>query len=246
MTSSTGDAAASPRASPSVPAQIVRATAGTLAVVLVLGLAVLGVGTYGNSITLRFFTVVGDPRVRLAGGVTLSTAAPTVAVPVIVATPWRPVTDVAMITAATGAPVRTLDAAGLERLDPRRSLGATGADVLSDGTRAYSTPLGIVVVPPVATTQDGMFGIQLLALPVARRYVGEPAQSAFVWRGHGNGVSGRGSHGSVSHWSSGVSLWAGRRRWPLFSWSPAWRTRACPAGGRRPASRPTEPSSARA
>jgi len=180
MASSVVDPVASPRTPPSVPAQIVRATAGTLAVVLVLGLIVFGVGAYGGSIAQRFFNVVGDPRVRLAEGVTLSTDTSTVAVPVLVDTPWRPASDVAMITAATGGPVRTLDAADLERLDPTRFPGGMGVGALSDGTRAYLTPLGIVMVPPVATTQDGMFFVQLLALPVAKRYVGEAAQSAFA------------------------------------------------------------------
>jgi hypothetical protein len=87
-----------------------------------------------------------------------------------------------MITAATGGPVRALDVAGLERLDPTRFPGGEAAGLLSDGTRAYGTPLGIVVVPPSTAPADAVFGVQLFALPVAPRYATEAQQSDLVRR----------------------------------------------------------------
>jgi hypothetical protein len=160
-----------------VRTQVVRATAGTLGTVLVLGLAVTAVGAWGEDIRTRLFNVVGDPRVGLADGVTLATDEPVVPVPVLVTTAWSPATDIAMITAGTGGPVRALDAAGLQQLDPTRFPGELGSGPLSDGSRAYATPLGIVVVPPPSTSPQDYPSVRLYGLPAGRRFATEAQQS---------------------------------------------------------------------
>jgi hypothetical protein len=129
-------------APPSVPRQILRAAAGTFAVLLAVGLvtgAVLNVGRVQG----LWYRLVGDPNIALAPGVTLSATPQTVSVPTLVSAPWAPRTEVARIVAVTGAPVRAVSAEMAARLT-----GTATPDTGSFSTheRYYTTPMGVVEV----------------------------------------------------------------------------------------------------
>jgi hypothetical protein len=191
---------------------VLRAAVGTLAVALVLGLAVDAWATWGTAISARVFSVVGDPRVGTADGFTLSTAPRTVDVPVLAAVSLTPGTEVALIARGTGAPVRRLDAEALEKVNPRVFGNGTAAASLADGTRYYATPLGIVQVtaqaPDLGPTAGQM--VILRAPTPAVRALNPAGQEALLRRlvtawGVGDGAATFGAHVDVRPFQDGIS-----------------------------------------
>jgi hypothetical protein len=229
---------AGPRAVPSVPRQVLRATVGTLAVALVLGSTVGAWATWGSAISARVFSVVGDPRVGTVDGFTLSTTARTVQVPVLAAVTLTPANEVAVIARGTGAPVRRLDAGALEKLDARTFGNGAAAASIAEGRRFYATPLGVVQITS-PTPEPGLTTEQMVVLRPAServRQLSASGQEALLRRlvtawGVGDGAEAFGAHVDVRSFTEGpigiiARLWMPGTDAPCASCAPGVITRA--------------------
>jgi hypothetical protein len=217
---------------------VVRAAVGTLAVALVLGLAVGAWATWGTAISARVFSVVGDPRVGTADGFTLPTAPRTVEIPVLTAVTLTPANEVAVIARGTGAPVSRLDAGALEKIDARIFGNGAAAAWIAEGRRFYATPLGVVQITS-PTAVPGPTTEQMVVLRPASERVRQLApagQEALLRRlvaawGVGDGAEAFGAHVDVRSLQQGpvgiiARLWLPGTDAPCSSCAPGVITRA--------------------
>lgn len=160
---------------PSVGRQVVRAAVATLSALAVLGLVAVGIADAGRIHEL-WYHVAGDPAVRLADGVTLSTSARDVAVPVLQPTAWSAAESSARLADVTGEPVRRISVA-----QARTALGEDSVAAGATTQEAFSTPLGVVVVNESDTTVSGpQTGSILLVAPRTGPRLGAAQQQALM------------------------------------------------------------------
>lgn len=167
-------------AAPTVSLQVMRATSGTLAVVLVLVGLVAAVVNLGPQAQLAWLRFAGDPAIVLGDGVTLPTSTRTVTVPVVVSPTWTPAGETDRIAAGTGRPVRLLTPAQAQALAPQQFLPSAMAST----ERVYLTPLGLVDVapPPGDATQGAPQVVQVYPLPTSPTYATPAARQDLVRR----------------------------------------------------------------
>lgn len=142
----------------SIPAQVGRATAWTLSVVLVVGVVVWAWGAWGYRVMPLWYRAFGDRSISLADGAVLPTDGRTVAKPVLAE---RPVPTSAAIAAVTGAPVREVTVT-----QAASYVGFPMNDSSGDpATRYWTTPLGLVTYEPATLETTGGVPTLLVRTP---------------------------------------------------------------------------------